>query len=269
MSWRCSILVEAARVGPRIEELSAGQVAYLSFCHPGRALNQDALALLDRGDGRAVLAIADGMGGHRDGEKAARLAIESLAEKVMHSGEGLESLEDVIRQGFLAGHRRIAALGTDAGTTLVAVEVSESSLQSTHCGDSFAAVVGRQGHLKSRTLDHSPTAYACDAGVLAEQEALTHPDRHLILTALGHEGLRLDVGPRIVLARSDTVLLASDGLSDNLLSEEYLNLARRGSLEEAAQGLLQRTQATMGKERAAIAKPDDLSLILFRPRRAE
>jgi serine/threonine protein phosphatase PrpC len=82
--------------------------------------------------------------------------------------------------------------------------------------------------------------------------------------------MRVEVGPALQLAARDTVLLASDGLFDNLFIDEIVATIRSGPLVAAADRLVERVQARMQGEEAAHrpCKPDDLTIVLFRPRKA-
>ena len=79
----------------------------------------------------------------------------------------------------------------------------------------------------------------------------------------------VEVGPTVQLAVRDTVLLASDGLFDNLFIDEIVDSICSGPLVAAANRLVERARARMrGEERADLpCKPDDLTIVLFRPRR--
>ncbi len=112
---------------------------------------------------------------------------------------------------------------------------------------------------------HSPTGFAVEAGYLDQREALHHEDRHLVSNFLGTPDMRIDIGAEIRLRPRDTVLVASDGLMDNVHVEEIVERIRCGPLDAAANRLLelanQRMQNTVGEQPS---KPDDLSLVLFR-----
>jgi serine/threonine protein phosphatase PrpC len=259
------LIERAQELGPERIETSGGTVVALSWCHPDRAPNQDALLVLDLEERGMVLAVADGMGGHSEGEVAAELALACLADCVEAAAAEERGLRAGILDGFDRAQREVSALQTDAGTTLVAASVHAGRVRTVHAGDSMALLCGGRGKVKHRTLDHSPTGYALEAGLLAEEDALTHADRHVILSAIGHPDLRTDLGPRLALAARDTLLLATDGLTDNLPTEEVVALARRGAPEQAALALAQRARATMRSEPGGIGKRDDLTLLLLRP----
>ena len=112
---------------------------------------------------------------------------------------------------------------------------------------------------------HSPTGFAVEAGFLDQREALHHEERHLVSNFLGTPDMRIDVGAEVELQSRDTVLLASDGLMDNVHVDEIVERVRKGPVDDGANkviGLANRRMADTSS--AQPSKPDDLSLILFR-----
>jgi serine/threonine protein phosphatase PrpC len=94
---------------------------------------------------------------------------------------------------------------------------------------------------------------------------LHHEERHLVSNLLGSSDMRIDVGATVELSPLDTVLLASDGLTDNIHVEEIVEMMRKGSLTSALDALTRLALRRMTFEsRTQPSKPDDLSLILFR-----
>jgi serine/threonine protein phosphatase PrpC len=91
----------------------------------------------------------------------------------------------------------------------------------------------------------------------------------VLFNVVGSAEMRVEVGPALQLAVYDTVLLASDGLFDNLYTDEIVDTIRSGPLAAAADRLVARVQARMQRQGAAHqpCKPDDLTVVLFRPRR--
>jgi protein phosphatase len=106
-----------------------------------------------------------------------------------------------------------------------------------------------------------------EAGLLDENDAVQHDQRHILFNVIGSTEMRVVVGPALQLAVRDTVLLASDGLFDNLYIDEIVDTIRRGPLVAAADRLVARVRARMQGADAADqpCKPDDLTIVLFRP----
>lgn len=230
---------------------------------PGRK-NEDGVGVLDLG-GRGVLAIvADGAGGHSLGDKAAELAVRAVVRSVQSSGD--------VRAGVLAGfdnaNEEVLALGVGAATTLAVAHLSDQGLRTYHTGDSAILVVGQRGKVKSQTIAHSPVGYAIEAGVLDEAQAMTHDERHIVSNLIGTREMRIEVGPLLTLHAFDTVVVASDGLFDNLGVDEVGELVRKGPLLENAKELVLAAQRRMAAELGP-SKPDDLSFVILRARRAD
>ena len=92
-----------------------------------------------------------------------------------------------------------------------------------------------------------------------------HADRHLVSNFLGMADMRIDVGAEVELRPRDTILLASDGLMDNVHVDEIIERIRKGPLETAVDRVTALARHRMTAESTAQpSKPDDLSLILFR-----
>jgi serine/threonine protein phosphatase PrpC len=134
-----------------------------------------------------------------------------------------------------------------------------------HIGDSEAIVVGQRGIIRLQTTAHSPTGFAVEAGFLDEREALHHEDRHLVSNFLGTTDMRIDVGTELQLKPRDTILLASDGLMDNVHLGEIIERIRKGPLDTAIALVVSLANRRMaGASSGQPSKPDDLSVILFR-----
>jgi serine/threonine protein phosphatase PrpC len=154
-----------------------------------------------------------------------------------------------------------------AATTVAIVEIQDHHVRPYHIGDSMTLITGQRGKLKYQSTAHSPVGYAVEAGLLDADDAIYHADRHLISNAVGMPGMHVEMGPRIALAARDTVLVASDGLFDNLQADEIIATIRRGPLPDAAKALADHCQERMhhpGDDQPH--KPDDMSFILYRRR---
>src|SRR5690606_35529750 len=117
-------------------------------------------------------------------------------------------------------------------------------------------------------VPHSPTGFAVEAGLLDEDEAVRHAERHVLFNVLGTEDMRVEIGGAVKLATFDTVLLASDGLLDNLFADEIVDIIRTGPIRDAADRLVEKAIGRMKRNGSGQpSKPDDLTIILFRPYR--
>jgi serine/threonine protein phosphatase PrpC len=225
--------------------------------------NEDAGAVHAVSKSAAVLVVADGVGGGPAGHRAAGLAVESVVGAVRRTSRG-STLRTAILDGFEQANRDILALGIGATTTMAAVEIQDGTVRPYHVGDSEILIVGQRGKVKLQTISHSPVGYALESGLLYADDALEHEDRHLVSNVLGTEGMRIELGPRVTLAPLDTLLLASDGLFDNLALEEIVELLRKGPLESVGSQLAAAARRRMLASDDGRGKPDDLTFIAFR-----
>ncbi len=267
-----AVLAEAEMAEVVAFEFAGGTAAVYSNRSPLKSTpNEDVAALWPVGSTGGVLAIADGLGGHAGGERASLLAIETIQQSLnetLTGGENgeAEGLRGAILNGIEAANRSIRELGCGAATTLALVEIQDRTIRSYHVGDSAVLVTGQRGKLKLQTIPHSPVGYAVEAGLINEEDAIHHEARHVISNVIGSEQMRIEMGPHVEMAPRDTLVLASDGLFDNLLPSEIVELVRSGPLDQAVNDLAEEAQRRMTSQLgAAPSKPDDLTVIAYRP----
>src|SRR5580700_59380 len=164
--------------------------------------------------GARLLAVADGMGGHAGGEVASAAVIEALRplDIEVPAGELLSALDHAVRRASSALRDIVlqdpSLLGM--GTTLTALLWSGSQLGLVHIGDSRAYLV-RDGEVFQITHDHTLVQSLLDEGKITAGEAASHPQRSLLLQALGGGHFEPDL--QLHEARlGDRYLLCSDGL---------------------------------------------------------
>jgi serine/threonine protein phosphatase PrpC len=239
MSFRAA----ASRVGWAAGR-GGGSVRFAGVTDIGklRDTNEDSYCLeeIAPAGGVWLLAVADGLGGYRGGEVASRIAIQTIREHALREPEAAppaagagEAWPRRLHAAITAAHARIvreaAAVGEDLsgmGTTLTAVIVDGMRLCWGHVGDSRAYVL-RSGRLTLLTRDHSVTGQLVQDGVLAEEAARQHPQRNLLTQALGFAGeLQVETGVT-EMRGGDWLILATDGLTAVVRSDEIARSARR------------------------------------------
>ena len=255
---------------PDAREIAGGLAAVFSARCPGKETpNEDAAALIPIDEWSAVLAVADGLGGAPGGEQASRVALEALWTALSRGPRDAASLRTSIIDGIEAANEAVAALGLRAATTLAAVELQRGIARPYHVGDSMVLVAGQRGRVKLQTVSHSPMGFAVEAGVLDERAAMRHEDRHLVSNVIGARDMRIEVGSALELAAFDTLVLASDGLLDNLATREIVDRVRKGPLARAALRLAQDSRSRMECAREGRpSKPDDVTFVVYRRGRA-
>ena len=229
--------------------------------------NEDAAGLIQVDKDALVLAVADGVGGSPSGCEASTTALEMLQASLAEAPRG-EPLRSAILDAVEKANETLLTERSRAATTLVVAEIAGDQLRCFHVGDSELMVVGQRGRIKQRIIPHSPTGFAVEAGLLDEEEAVQHEQRHVIFNVVGAPDMRVDVSTAIDLALYDTVLLCSDGILDNLYVDEVIEIIRKGSLKKAADQLLAKARERMQREDGGEpSKPDDATFILYRRRR--
>lgn len=256
------VITKADWVGPSLLGVGPGTACVLSARCPGSDVaNEDSLAVIPAGASAVVLVVADGAGGLPAGEEASALAVKSVVEAVQRSLEAGEVLRSGVLDGIEAASQAVRAMGTGSGTTLVVAVVEAGKVRTFHVGDSIALLMGQRGKVKHMTVSHSPVGYGLEAGLLDEQEAEGHAERHIVCNLVGAEDMRIEVGPEIELSPRDTLVIASDGLSDNQRTEDVVETVRTGELGHSMITLATSVREQMQTEGG---HADDLSMILFR-----
>lgn len=177
-----------------------------------------------------VFLVADGMGGHRAGEVASALAVETLEKfilNVLHRFSNVrafeeESVAEEFKDALQQARLRLARETNEhpeymgMGTTLTMAFLSGWRLFVVHAGDSRCYLY-REGKLQQLTRDHTVVAELVRLGSLNEADAFRHAFRHVVTNAVGgtREHTQVDVH-RMILRPDDTLLLCTDGLTDML-----------------------------------------------------
>jgi serine/threonine protein phosphatase PrpC len=247
-------------------DAGAGVAVVYSSRSPGKQTpNEDAAGVFPYGGSECVLAVADGLGGLRAGHQASSLAVKSVKEALDRGPAAGSELREAVLNGFESANRAVQNLGIGAATTLAVVEVQGTSIRPYHVGDSLIVVVGQRGKIKLQSVPHSPVGYGIESGLLDETEAMYHEERHIVSNVIGTPDMRIEVGSTLELAPRDRLLIASDGLWDNLHMEEIIDTVRKGPLRRAVRNLVELCGVRMHEsDKDTPSKPDDLTLVLFR-----
>jgi len=202
-----------------------------------------------------LFAVADGMGGHRGGEVASQLALETV-EKLFQKGTGdlAEQVQEANRAVFERSveDRKVAGMGT----TLTAALVEGDRIRLAHVGDSRAYLL-RDGELRRLTEDHTLVHRMVTEGEISEEEAEAHPQRSVLTRALGVD-MVVDVDDDVVQVRSgDRLLLCTDGLT-GMVSEEEIKEMLQGIADpsEAAERLVRRANEAGGVDNITVVVLD-------------
>ena len=214
-----------------------------------------------------LFAVADGMGGHRGGEVASQLAVETL-EKLFKKGAG--DLPDQVQEANRVVFERsvVDEKVAGMGTTLTAALVEGDRVRVAHVGDSRAYLL-RDGDLRLLTEDHTLVHRMVTEGEISPEEAETHPQRSVLTRALGVETV-VDVDDDTVQVRpGDRLLLCTDGLT-SMVSEQAIEEALRAvpDPQEAAHRLVQMANQGGGTDNTTVVVLDfsDDDVAVARPK---
>lgn len=261
-----TLYLESEMDYPELMRSRQGQVVAFSRTCPGKEEpNDDSAIIIPMAGGGIVIAVADGVGGAPVGYKASAIAVQCLAES-LSAESTTRDLRPAILDGIERANSEILDMGTGAATTICVVEMQNRIARGYQVGDSMALFVGGRGSIKWKSMSHSPVGYAIESGLLNEEEAMHHEERHIVSNLVGSRTMHIEIGPAIRLAPRDTIVLASDGLFDNLHVSEICGLARRGRPLDRINALValarQRMDCTTDD---TPGKPDDLAVVLLTP----
>ena len=262
--------LNADMLEPDVFELAGGTAAVFSARRPEKTTaNEDAAAVISAGDGAAVLVVADGCGGMASGEQAARIAIECLTASIAAATatEGA-ALRTAILDGVEAANRQILDLKTGAGATLAVVQLENGEARPYHVGDAQILLVGGRG--KGEAAHDQPLARRLRRGGGDARGARGDRPRgaasRLELSSAPSE-MHVEMGSGRKVSTRDGLLVASDGVLDNLMLDEIVGFLKSGSAATAAAKIAAvATQRMREAQDGQPHKPDDLTLIVFSQR---
>jgi protein phosphatase len=215
--------------------------------------------LLDEQSATPVLfaVLADGIGGHRAGEVAAEMVVD-IVSKIVSESDG-SNPQEVLRQAIQTASREVYKLAQaedgrkGMGATVVTTWVIGKRLYTAYVGDSRIYLI-REGRIYRLTRDHSWIQEALDTGILTPEQAVGHPNAHVIRRYVGSPeppevDFRLRLNPQetekesinnqgLLLKNGDRLLLCSDGLTDLVEDPEILETIQQNGPEDAVDKLI-------------------------------
>jgi serine/threonine protein phosphatase PrpC len=269
------IIRDANMETPSTEDFPSGSVAAFSRrSREKESANEDSAVTIPLGNRGVILAVADGVGGMPQGERASQLALETLVEsvakvKLMAGIEGSRQMRSTILDAIEKSNRRILDQCGGAATTLAIAQIIDNRLRTYHVGDSEVIIVGGKGMLKSQTLAHAPVAYGVHCGLIDPVAALVHESRNLVSNIVGDRDMRIEISTSRKLAPRDVVLLCSDGITDNLTVEQIADGISGKPTPDAAQAILEGLRNRREQFGDLVFKEDDATFLIYRRRRAK
>jgi len=234
-----------------MEQDSENQSKYAQATDVGcvRELNEDSVHSQP-----GLWLVADGMGGHACGEVASAMAIEHVISNFPAKGPIEGAIQTAHEKIIEAGEANLSQAGM--GTTLVALISNSTGYQVAWVGDSRAYLWdARSAKLIQLSEDHSLMVRLINAGLINEQDAKTHPQRHMITQCLGSteiEKVKVDTEQKD-WESNQQILLCSDGLTDEV-SERMISeiMASRATLEEKNALLIKTAKQAGGRDNISV-----------------
>jgi protein phosphatase len=227
-----------------------------------REINEDAFGLPSAAPdllaSRGYLcAVADGVGGHGNGQEASATVIASLYGQ-FYGPEAIDLARAVQLSNMAVRRQALQASGHDyrMSSTLVALLICGTTFQIAHVGDSRAYLV-RRGAIFQLTSDHSLVQEQVLAGRLDAAAARTHQQKNVITRAMGSDSIvDADLSTSTDLQIGDTFVLCSDGLTNHVDDTVIASLAARYTPDRAAPQLIQLANRAGGL--------DNITVVLIR-----
>ncbi|MBV9258768.1 MAG: protein phosphatase 2C domain-containing protein [Ktedonobacteraceae bacterium] len=170
-----------------------------------------------------LFVVADGMGGHANGQDASRSAIQTIIDFMLpklskivnpQSNDLEQLLANAVQHANLVVHQHNMEQRADMGTTVTTALIVEATAYISNVGDSRTYLYRPTDGLKKVTNDHSVVASLVEAGIIKPDDIYTHPKRNQIYRSLGEKS-SVEVDSFVVhLQPGDKLLLCSDGLWD-------------------------------------------------------
>ena len=229
-----------------------------------RTINQDSIFLSSEPVGHLnnLFIVADGMGGHKAGDVASRIAIEKFVQFVKDT----ETTDpaSILDEGIVSINKEIYELATSnkdydgMGTTFVVTTINDNHVYIANVGDSRLYLVNKE--IQQITRDHSLVEEMVRMGMIDKQQARTHYKKNVITKAIGVAEDKIATPDifEIEIEPGDLLLLCSDGLTNMVEDYDIKKIIRTSEdIEEAVERLIDQANDNGGK--------DNISAILIEP----
>jgi protein phosphatase len=221
-----------------------------------RKANEDYFGTF-RGTFGTLVVVCDGMGGHKGGAVASRLAVEAIKTH-FESIEKEFNPQEELRKALIEASNTILEKAaeddelTGMGSTAVVLLIQDNVSYYAHVGDSRIYHI-RAKEIKQITKDHSLVQQMVDAGMITEKAAKNHPKKNVITRALGSDGnAEPEVSEAFELCKNDKFILCSDGLTGFVEDNELLKYSEKYSPQEACIKLVDMANERGGKDNITV-----------------
>lgn len=233
---------------------------YLTDVGSVRDHNEDSVIIISNDENSTLMAVADGMGGHRAGEVASSIAISSLSKRFtetffkMSKADAVEWIKESVNEinSLIFKHTEENPESKGMGTTLVLSIITDDYILFGNIGDSSGFVM-KETKIHKVTKDHTLVNLLLDAGELTPEEARNHPKKNILMNALGiNDPIEIDIFDCNM--DIDEILLSSDGLTTMINNEQIEKVLNgEGTLEEKVIKLIKKANNRGGNDNISIA----------------
>lgn len=212
---------------------------YSYITDPGkvRERNEDSVNIVTNASDEILMAVADGMGGHKDGEVASSIALNHIATRfksissVGNKEDAINWIGEIVKEAnaliykYVAEHKE----STGMGTTMVLAILTKEFLLMGNIGDSSGYVI-KNKKLHKVTVDHTLVNLLVKSGEISEEDAKNHPKKNVLMRALGASpDVEMDIFN--VELGIDGILLCSDGLTNMLDDNTIMKVLNNKDLD--------------------------------------
>lgn len=235
---------------------------YYYITDPGkvRERNEDSVSIVENGAKEILMLVADGMGGHKDGEVASSIALNLITERfknissVGNKEDAINWIQSTVSEAnaeifkYVANHPESQGMGT----TLVLSILTPSFLLIGNIGDS-SGYIYKDKKIYKITVDHTLVNLLVKSGELTEEEAKNHPKKNVLMKALG-SSTTVDMDIFDVDANVGGIFLCSDGLT-NMLDDNQIAkvLSGDGDIKNKLEKLVFKANNRGGNDNISIA----------------
>lgn len=235
---------------------------YSYLTDPGKVRdhNEDSVIVVKNQTGEIMLAVADGMGGHRNGEVASSIAISHIGKRFADTStvgtkiDAIDFIKEIVSEAniLIYKHTTEHPESIGMGTTIVLAILTNNFLLFGNIGDSSGYVL-RNSKIYKVTTDHTLVSLLLKSGEITEEEAKNHPRKNVLMRALGATS-KVEMDIIDIEEEVDGIFLCSDGLT-NMLTDEQITkvLNENSSIDDKLKKLIVKANNRGGTDNISIA----------------
>ena len=235
---------------------------YYYLTDPGRVRerNEDSVVILENASHEYLMVVADGMGGHKDGEVASSIAITHIATRfkeissVGNKEDAINWIQGVVKEANALIYKYVSMHpeSSGMGTTMVLSVLTPAFLLIGNIGDSSGYVI-KKNKLHKITIDHTLVNLLVKSGELSEEAAKNHPKKNVLMKALGATtDVEMDIFN--VELGVQGIFLCSDGLTNMLDDDQIMKVLKENiSVQEKVEKLIFKANNRGGSDNISIA----------------